>query len=182
MTGLDPEEFSPELAAWLARADGRITVDPRRWPGAFVVLDGGETAYVLDRADDGWITVSASSRGGDPEFSFRTPSLDVVERFLANEAGPAARFLAGLPGAVRVPFQVSELPADATLHVVREGRLGGREQLLVAGATIGEYGFGPSGPIAHADAVRAAHYGTATLAAIGESYLSADGSPLFSLR
>ena len=182
MTALTIEAFSPQLQDWLARADGRISIDPRRWPGAFVSLDGGEIVYLFDRAADGMIVVSSSNRGGAPVENFRTPSLDVVERFLANEAGSSARFLAGIAGDIRVPFQIDELAPGARLRVLTDGKLGGIEELSIDGEVVGEFGFGPSGRLAHASAVRASHYGAASLADIEESYLSPDGTPLFGLR
>jgi hypothetical protein len=176
------DDFSPELAAWLAQADGKITVDPRRWPGAYASLDGGERAILVDRGDDGWFTVSVSLRGGDPEPRFRTPSFDVVERFIANEAGPAGRAKAGLPGNVHVPFALAEIFPGSTLRTLSDGPLGGLEELSVGGVVLGEFGFGPHGRLAHASAVRASHYGTATVQSIAQSYLSADGAPLFTVR
>lgn len=46
---------------------------------------------------------------------------------------------------------------------------------------IGDFGYGPTGPYAHTSSVEAAHWGPPPLAAIAESYLSADGSPLFGI-
>jgi hypothetical protein len=182
VTELAPEEFSPEFAAWLAAADGTISVDPQRWPGAFVSLLNGELVYVFDRDDDGWISVSLSNRGGDAKLRFRTPSLDVVEHFLANEAGTTARFRAGLPDDIRVPFELEELPPSAVLTTLSEGPFGGIERLTVDGTVIGDFGYVLKGKLAHAAAVRAAYYGPASLAAIEASYLSPDGSPLFGIR
>lgn len=182
MTELLSDEFSPDLVAWLARGDGRISVDSRRWPGAFASLLNGELVCVFDRGDDGWISVSLSHRGGEAKHRFRTPSLDVVERFLANEAGTTARFRAGLPHDIRVPFELHELPSAAALERLSDGPLGGFERLTVRGAVIGDFGFGPRGAFAHASAVRAAHWGTAPLASIEESYLAVDGAPLFGIR
>lgn len=176
MSALDPAEFSPELDAWLTRSDGKISVDPRRWPGAFVSLDGGERVYVFDRGEDGWITVSRSNRGGDLQWEFRTPSLDVVERFLAHQAGPAGRFLAGLDGVIHAPFEHAEPAPGATLRQLSDGPLGGIEELTIHGQVIGEFGFGPAGRLAHVDAIEASHYATATVEQIQRSYLSGIGS------
>jgi hypothetical protein len=182
MTSFLPEDLSAELKEWLATARARVSLNPERWPGVFVSLSEGEVAYLFERDDDGWITVFESSRGQEPVRAFRTPSLDVVERFLASEAGSAARFQAGVPGNVRVPFAIEELPAGATLQPVSDGPLGGLEQLLVDGVVIGEFAYAPRGVLAHADAVRAAHYGTAPIALIAQSYLDPDGSPLFTTQ
>jgi len=182
MTVFSPDDFSSELIAWLGQADARISVDAARWPGAFASLQGGEITFGFDRAEDGWITVSSSSRGGDAAPVFRTPSVDVLERFLANEAGPVARFLAGIPGSVRVPFRLDEIAPGATLRILSDGELGGFEELRIGDAVIGEFGFGPRGPLAHASSVRASHYATGSVADIAASYLSADGKPLFGLR
>jgi hypothetical protein len=182
MTLLSPHDLSAELKEWLATARGRVSLDPERWPGVIISLSQGEVAYLFERDDDGWITVFESSRGEEPVRAFRTPSLEVVERFLANAAGPAARFRAGVPGNVRVPFTVEELPAGATLQPDSDGPLGGLEHLLVDGVVIGEFAYSPRGVLAHADAVRAAHYGTAPVALIAQSYLDPDGSPLFTTQ
>jgi Immunity protein 61 len=182
MTAPALEEYSAELLAWLARADAQISVDERRWPGAFASLDGGERVFLVDREADGWLAVSMSNRGGDPEPRFRTPSFEVVERFLASEAGPAARFLAGVPGRVFVPFEITDLRPGTALRRITDGPLGGVEELTVGDVVVGEFGFGPSGRIAHSSAVRASYWGTATLAQIVESHLSPDGSPLFTVR
>jgi hypothetical protein len=96
--------------------------------------------------------------------------------------GSAARFRAGVPGNVRVPFTVEELPASATLEPLETGPLGGVERLTVDGVVIGDFGFGPRGRLAHASAVRAAHYGTAPVELIARSFLDPDGSPLFGLN
>lgn len=182
MSSLGPEEFSAELAAWLSQAEGRISVDPARWRGASVSVEGGERVFVFDRGDDGWITVLSSERGGVPRPRFRTPSLEVVERFLANEAGPAGRLGAGLVDDVRVPFRLEELPPGAELRRVRGGALGGREVLTIDGTVVGEFGFSAQGVAAHSDAVAVSSYATASIATIAQSYLSPDGSPLFTLR
>lgn len=49
MTPFSPSDLSPELATWIERAGGRVSVDPARWPGVYVALSTGEVSYVVER-------------------------------------------------------------------------------------------------------------------------------------
>jgi hypothetical protein len=168
MSGVD---ITPDLQAWLHLAGLDVTQGSETADGRTIIWNkGGESRYFINSVD-GWYVITSSDRMGPEVYSFAAESMPVLETYLYGHFGGSARS-DNLPS-IRVPFRRDELRPG---YSIRKQEFAGRERPALADTK------GKVLAITAVDRlVELSHYLDAGIGAIKESYLSADGKPLFTL-
>ncbi|TFD61608.1 hypothetical protein E3T39_06090 [Cryobacterium suzukii] len=165
--------FHSDFVEWVGRSgheigvgkSGEVEIEP----------PGGEYVYFLNSMDNGWIRVTWSDRGGDPQWEFEAASIDVIEHYFTAEFGGSVRSEEGLPGTVRFPSRVEELEVGASLRVISQGQYGGSEELSIGQQAVGIFTFTASN---FHSAVRASHYCSMSLVNLRAIFVDPDARPL----
>ncbi|MCA2243818.1 MULTISPECIES: TNT antitoxin family protein [Mycobacterium] len=164
-------DLTPDLQAWLRLADldliqGSQTNDNR----TIIWNKGGEVRNFIGLVDD-WYVVTSSDRMGPETYDLAAESMQVIEKYLYGELGSVVRG-DELPS-IRAPFERDELRPGYDISKVN---FAGRERRALIDHD------GRAVAIAAVDRlVELSHYLDASVDAIKNSYLSADGKPLFGL-
>ncbi|WP_166784057.1 Imm61 family immunity protein [Cryobacterium suzukii] len=165
--------FHSDFVEWVGRSgyeigvgtSGEIEIEP----------PGGEYVWFLNSMDNGWIRVTRSDRGKDPQWEFEAASIDVIEHYFTAGFGDSVRSEEGLPGIVRFPIRVEELEPRASLRVISQGQYGGLEELSIGLQAVGIFPFRASN---YHDAVSASHYCSMSLVDLRAIFLDPDARPL----
>ncbi|WP_082948133.1 TNT antitoxin family protein [Mycobacterium sp. 852014-52450_SCH5900713] len=165
-------DLSPDLQRWVRVAGLDMLQGSQTNDGRTIIWNtGGESRYFIGGVDE-WFVVTSSDRMGPEAFEFAGRTMATVEKYLYGLFGLSARG-EELP-IVRIPFQRSQLRAG---YSIGKQTFAGRERH----ALIDDRGIYVA--IAGVeDLVELSHYIDATGKAIEESFLSADGEPLFGHR
>jgi hypothetical protein len=131
---------------------------------------GGEVRYFIDELDV-WYIITSSDRMGPETHSFAAESMSVLEKYLYGKFGGSVRS-DDLPS-IRAPFERDELRQG---YSIGQQVFAGRERHSLIGPT------GKIMAIAAVDRlVELSHYLDVPVETIKNSYLAADGKPLFAL-
>ncbi|BBY01274.1 TNT antitoxin family protein [Mycobacterium seoulense] len=162
-------DLSPGLQRWVRLAGLEMLQGTQTNDGRTIIWNtGGEVRYFIGVVDE-WYVITSSDRMGPEAFEFAGRTMSVVEKYLYGLFGLSVRG-ENLPS-IRIPFRRDELRAGYSIGVLT---FAGRERHTL----IDERGV----EVAIAgveDLVELSHYINATEKMVEESYLAADGKPIF---
>ncbi|UGT93414.1 TNT antitoxin family protein [Mycobacterium ostraviense] len=165
-------DLTPDLQAWGRRAGLDMVQGSQTNDGRTVIWSNvGEVRYFISNVE-GWYVITCSDRLGPEAYEFAAESMPVIEKYLYGVFGASVRSSAGLPY-IRAPFHRDELRPG---YSIGKRDFAGRERHTLIDHT------GKVVAITAVDRlVELSHYLDATIDLIKNSYLAADGKPLFTL-
>lgn len=164
-------DLTPDLQTWLRLAGLDMIQGSQTNDGRTIIWNkGGEVRNFISMID-GWYVITSSDRMGPDTYELAAESMHVMEKYLYGEFGSVVRG-DDLPS-IRAPFERDELRPG---YDIGTQEFAGRERhtLIDRGGSVVA--------IAAVDRlIELSHYLDASVDTIKNSYLAADGKPLFSL-
>lgn len=164
-------DLTPDLQAWLRLAGLDIIQGSQTNDGRTIIWNKGGEVRNFISAVDGWFVITSSDRMGPDTYDLAAESMQVMEKYLYGEFGGMVRG-SDLPS-IRAPFERDELRPG---YDIGKKTFAGRERHTL---------IDPGGNIVAIAAldrlVELSHYVDIPAQTIKDSYLAADGKPLFTL-
>ncbi|MBZ4503565.1 hypothetical protein GBP88_22975, partial [Mycobacterium avium subsp. hominissuis] len=163
-------DLSPDLVYWIKLAGMDLKQGTQADDGRTLIWNkGGERRYFIDFRD-GLYVITSSDRFSKEDFHFGADTMVLLEKYLYGHFGGSVRKSQGLPR-IQKPFTRAELREGFSLGITT---FFGREQDAL---------IDPQGKLiaiaAEDRLVELSHYVQVSVDTIKESFLHADGKPLF---